>query len=763
MDSTAIIYIIVASLSFIAVLICLIDCSKRSGSQVKRVRDLLALVLFPIIGNILMINNRQYDYFSIGIYIYLIGFCWLTFGLYRLVEDYCNSRFKKIDIILLLLMIADTVSLLLNIKFHHVFTIASSTNEQGVEFFRISPDIPYNLHFVLGYYVFVNAIVILIYKIAKSDIYYAEKYFLMLICVIVEGLFEVYYQAHRDRYDFAIVGYAVYAIIIYYLVIFHAKRLVRWAISSNLINEVQEAFFYFNSDRECIYVNKLGKDKYNVTENDDEKIMELVEKLTFRKGRSFEEDIEIRRAHLIDGKKCYIQTSFKKVLNKKGVPVGAFFSIKDCTAEEEQRAREEYILQHDRLTGLYNRDALYLKIEQRMKELPDQKFTAITLDIRNFKMINDIYGTQIGDRMLNLIADFLRSIAKPYVLYGRMSADKFGIFLPEGIFQPYRLINELNEVLNSQREKWFNYEVRPLLGIYNIKDDTDTSLTVIFGRTSMALSYLKKQNTEQIKYYDDSMRNDLINRQNILNELRNAILNRKIVPYLQPQVDENGKIIGAEALARWINDDGSIKSPIEFIPILEETGRIVQVDIYIWEYCCKLLKKWKDDPKKKDLHLSINISRIDFYYIDVYGVIAGLVKEYDIKPSKLHLEITETAVMEDVEDKIEVIEKFKKDGFVVEMDDFGSGYSSLNMLKDIKVNVLKLDMKFLSKSNEPKRAVTIVNSMIELGKKLDIEILTEGVEEASQFKSLVDMGCKMFQGFYFARPMPVEKFIEGTR
>ena len=185
---------------------------------------------------------------------------------------------------------------------------------------------------------------------------------------------------------------------------------------------------------------------------------------------------------------------------------------------------------------------------------------------------------------------------------------------------------------------------------------------------------------------------------------------------------------------------------------------IVEVDKHMWRCTCEILSRWQ--KANSDLFISVNISPKDFYFVDVVGEIKKLVEEFRLEPSKLRIEITETVMMNDAENRMALLDEFRKSGFIVEMDDFGSGYSSLNMLKDMPVDVLKIDMKFLGKTSDKAKAKTIVKNIINLTKELGIVSLTEGVETAEQYEALEEMGCNLFQGYYFAKPMPVYEFEE---
>lgn len=293
------------------------------------------------------------------------------------------------------------------------------------------------------------------------------------------------------------------------------------------------------------------------------------------------------------------------------------------------------------------------------------------------------------------------------------------------------------------------------LGVYAVSDPS-LDPSVMFDRAHMALTTIKEEYNTHIAYYDDEMRKQVLWNQHISTDLYGAIQARQICPYLQPIVDRNGRVVGAEALVRWNHPVDGFLTPGAFVPIFEKNGMIAELDKYMWRCACEILARWREEGR--DLFLSINISPKDFYFMDVAAEIKGIVREFGIDPALLRIEITETVMMADVEKRTEILSDLRESGFYVEMDDFGSGYSSLNLLKDMPVDVLKIDMLFLSQSRYDNRAQTIVHNIIHLSDDLGISSLTEGVETQSQYQMLSDMGCKLFQGYYFAKPMPLDAF-----
>lgn len=244
-----------------------------------------------------------------------------------------------------------------------------------------------------------------------------------------------------------------------------------------------------------------------------------------------------------------------------------------------------------------------------------------------------------------------------------------------------------------------------------------------------------------------------------MNELPQALKNGQLVMYLQPQVKKDGELVGAEALVRWHHPTRGVIPPSDFIEIIEKINIISDVDRYVWECACAKLAGWKRIGRE-DLTISVNISANDFFTMDLYETFTQLVKKYDVSPRNLNLEITETAVIFDLENQERLLDRLRSAGFIVEMDDFGSGYSSLNMLKDISVDVLKIDMAFLQKSKNDGKNRIILEKIIMLAKELGMHVITEGVENDSQISFLSDAGCDLFQGFYFSRPVPIDDFEE---
>ncbi len=341
-------------------------------------------------------------------------------------------------------------------------------------------------------------------------------------------------------------------------------------------------------------------------------------------------------------------------------------------------------------------------------------------------------------------------------IYGRLGNDRFGLLIKKEYFNEQIFTEIPAEIMRKECDETFPMNV--YVGVYEITDKR-MGVDLMCDRAFMALATIKGNFHITVAYYNDAIRESALREQTLISELPEAMASGQFKLYLQPQVTAEGKVLGAEGLIRWEHPREGLIVPAEFITIFEKSGAIARLDYHVWKLACQQLKKWKERGRT-DLYVSINISSKDFYFMDIYKVITELVRDYDISPANLKLEITETAIMMELPKQLEIIQKLRQEGFAVEMDDFGSGYSSLNMLKDICVDVLKIDMAFLGATNDEARGRKILKMVVELAKELGMPVITEGVEQEEQLEFLKRIGCEVFQGYYFAKPMPIHEFEE---
>lgn len=429
--------------------------------------------------------------------------------------------------------------------------------------------------------------------------------------------------------------------------------------------------------------------------------------------------------------------------------------IERCQMRMSDEAK--YRTEHDVLTGIANKSKFFYDTRNLLNICADAKFAFIRIDIEKFQLINSFFGMDEGDKLLKYMAAYLRKIAEKSerTSYGRIESDVFAICFP---YQKEEEIIDFVKDFTDRLEKYpLDFDITPFFGIYPVTDRR-ISINKMYDKANLAAKKHKGNYIQNYFFYTKEMNDELIKEQRIVNNMKNALKNEEFVLYLQPKYElQRNSIVGAEALVRWITPDGKIISPGEFIPIFERNGFILKLDQYIWEKACSLISGWRKAGKKV-YPISVNISRVSLYNPKIVDVICGLVKKYDIPPKLLQLELTESAYTCNPKAIKEIMEQLQSKGFSVLMDDFGSGYSSLNVLKDIDVDILKIDMKFLDGSGKSGRSENILASVVRMAKWLNMPVVAEGVEQKEQVSFLRSIGCEYVQGFYFAKPMPVSEY-----
>ncbi len=424
----------------------------------------------------------------------------------------------------------------------------------------------------------------------------------------------------------------------------------------------------------------------------------------------------------------------------------------------------KHAYEHDTLTDLYNRNSFFDMTRKLLDEYPDRRFALVRFDINKFHVFNSYWGEEEGNRLLRFVADYMRLGSKNVepCTYARINADAFCICEP---YDEQEISAQVDSIRKALQEYNRDYLIEPCFGVYVIEDPA-MNIVAMLELATLASKECKSKYMTYIEYYKPDMSDKVLQEQGIVNDMQQALDEGQFVVYLQPKYNlTTEKPYGAEALIRWKHPEKGFLSPGLFIPVFERNGFIGKVDFYMWESVCQLLRKWLDqglDPAP----VSVSMSRVNLYNPNLVELLTGLVKKYDIPISLLNLELTESAYMENPGVMENMIHRLQDAGFTIFMDDFGSGYSSLNTLKNIPVDVLKIDMAFLVGNTSLGRNECILASVIRMAGWLEIPVVMEGVETAEQVDFLKSVGCGYVQGYYFARPMPVEdyeKLVYGVR
>ena len=432
----------------------------------------------------------------------------------------------------------------------------------------------------------------------------------------------------------------------------------------------------------------------------------------------------------------------------------------DTMSEElpNPAAGQDYKPHYDELTRLYGKTTFERLAQERLMQDVHQEYGLVDIDIEHFKLFNDWYGIQEGDHLLMYISYQIRK--KVQELNGiatRIGGDEFVMLLPQAACDVKKLEPEIIGWIQNYDA---SIKFLPTVGIYMIQDKT-LPIAQMCDRAAIAAASRKGNYASRVAVYQDSMKKLIENRQEVLFGVKNGLDNREFVVYYQPQVSaRTNRILAAEALVRWQHPQRGLLPPGEFIPILETSGFIYKLDSYVWEEVCRFLH---DRLMKKlpVVPVSVNVSRVDMLQFRLCEVFTALIKKYEIPSRLLEIEITESAYAENFDQLIATVNELRACGFTVLMDDFGSGYSSLNMLSNIELDILKIDMKFLDTSNHQNtRNSSILESITSMGRWLGLRMIAEGVETHEQVDRLLNLDCEYMQGYYFYKPMSREHFCE---
>lgn len=423
-------------------------------------------------------------------------------------------------------------------------------------------------------------------------------------------------------------------------------------------------------------------------------------------------------------------------------------------AQNRQLMEMHQYVEKDRLTGIYNREAFYRKAAELMQEHHQTEYSIVYLDISCFKVINDLFRIETGNLILKTAAFYFGVLVGEMGLCARIEADHFVLCMPTNNLDMKQVIAGLDSTIQSLG---ISHNVLFYAGVYPV-DNAFLPIDQMCDRAHMALNRIKGRYMTRFAYYDTAMRDQMIEEQMIVRNMEYALQEGQFFIHLQPIYETTtSEISGAEALVRWRYNKGLI-SPGKFIPIFEKNGFIVRLDRFVWEEACKVLRA-QIDAGLTPVPISVNLSRLNFYSQDLLEFLQSLIKKYELSTNLLKLEITESAYMDNPHQLIAMVRAFRGQGFSVLMDDFGSGYSSLSMLKDLPVDVLKIDMAFVQEVDKSSRAGAILESIVELGKHLRMDVVVEGVETKEQVDFLSKIGCHHIQGYYFSKPLDKDIFM----
>lgn len=682
---------------------------------------------------------------------------WLLVCMFGYVCRYTDLGLKKgiLRAVIPGLAVLDTFSMLLNVRTGHVFRLSKAAYQAGLPCWETEYLSGYYGHMLLCGLLVIAIFSPLIVRTATTSWMYRKMYlYAMLPFTALLAVNAVCYLS-GSPVDFSVFLYAVLGGCLCYGSLYAAPKGLLEDTLVSVIKDFKSGIFCIDIRGKCIYANARAREFLAADDVESNAVFESFYRDWRERNPGISGDYGKWEENRGDAEnETYFLMEYQRLRDKKNATLGHCFRMTDRTEEIRRFREEQFLATHDRLTGLYNREYFFQKAEQILLRKPEVRRYMVCTNIKNFKLVNDLFGEEMGDRVLVDQASMLKFSNYEDCIQGRIESDKFAMLIAEEHFSDEyaaKNLSRLQYLIND-----CNYKVQIIIGVYRIEDPTEAP-QLMYDRANMAIQSAQGDYQKTVVYYDTKMLKQLVYEKNIVSEFDHAIAGGQFQMYLQPLVRADGTVKGAEALARWNHPAQGLILPLNFISVVEKTGLIIRLDEFMWEHAARKLQEWKACGRE-DMTISVNISARDFYYADLYKIFMELVERYEISPAALNIEITETALMSDIDRHMETLKKLHDQGFVIEVDDFGSGYSSLNMLKDIPADVLKIDMLFLRETEHESRSRVILQSVISMAKQLGMDVITEGVETKKQLDALTAMGCELFQGFYFSKPVTAEEF-----
>ncbi len=484
-------------------------------------------------------------------------------------------------------------------------------------------------------------------------------------------------------------------------------------------------------------------------------MQEMVRSLAMdRNAQNAKKDVRLKAP---DGSRRWFAVNIFKRTNELNLTNKIILTFSDINDKVLTEERLRYQAEHDALTGLYNRSAFLSAADAVVKASTSDSYILMCADIDNFRFINERFGRDEGDRLLKFAAEKLLVYSESMEGFpGRLSNDVFAVLLKNTVY----VIAKANEIMQGF---FADYPLKAKLscraGAYIISD-TDITVDTMLDRAAVAKESIRGKYGKRLALYDESMNRQALLEKDIADHMEAALADNQFQIYFQPQFNHlTGALAGAEALVRWVDPRRGVISPMEFIPVFEKNGFIVKLDEYVWEKTAEHMSGWLLSGGAK-IAVSVNVSREDTKDPELCSRLTRIIKKYGIPIQLFRLEITESMFADDAERLSRVVDDLHRAGFLIEMDDFGSGYSSLNILKDIPVDILKLDMRFFAGNDNLGRGGMIVGAVLRMSRWLGIPVIAEGVEHKHQADFLLSIGCPTIQGFLYEKPMPVKEFTD---
>lgn len=698
----------------------------------------------------LFLMSEFYNKALILFCVYKVCAIWTYYLAFSFNHAFTNTT-KKLGFIkefYFILCFIDSVLLLANARVNVIFDLKQAFTNAGFFYWGIEYTSKFGFHKLVCAILSFSSLALLISSIVKAPSYNKVKYVTILTSESLVLIANYVFNSLNLPLNISLLMLVASSIFIANYVNKDFSAPVLIGPLSAITESINDIIFCYDSSENLIYANSAAKNVFKKS-NDNLENFAKEFRQNFLKNRPSELSLK-----LDNGEERYYITEYKDFFISNS-NIGSYLRLQDKTKETLESRRKNYIATHDLLTGLFNRSGFFKKMQEALYQNTFKNPILICTNIKDFKLINTIYSEQVGDSVLQNQTEVMKRLpGHKKSIIGRIADDKFAILMEKQDFDKDIFEEVFNEVSCIIEKTLYNIQI--VAGIYEIYDKKDT-VQSIYDKAKISLDAIKDSDNQIFSFYNPSMMEKMLKEKDIVNDFEKSLNEKQFSIQLQPVIDNDGNVLGAESVVRWNNPKYEDLTPSSFLDVLERTSLIYKLDVYVWELVAKKLHEWKERGFA-DRFISVNVSSKDKFFIDIIKTFSELIKKYDISPQNFKVEIRETAMLENPEKTIAIFSQLKKLGIKVYIDNFGTGFSSLNVLKDFIADGIKMDTSFLSESKVSGKNKIILQTMISMSSDLGMEFIAKGVESENQMLALSKMDCKLFQGFYFSKPLPVKTY-----
>ncbi|WP_288584758.1 GGDEF domain-containing protein [uncultured Treponema sp.] len=698
----------------------------------------------------LFLMSEFYNKALILFCVYKVCAIWTYYLAFSFNHAFTNTT-KKLGFIkefYFILCFIDSVLLLANARVNVIFDLVPAHTNAGFFYWGIKYTYRFGFHKLVCAILSFSSLALLISSIVKAPSYNKVKYVTILTSESLVLIANYIFNSLDLPLNISLLMLVASSIFIANYVNKDFSAPVLIGPLSAITESINDVIFCYDSSENLIYANSTAKNVFKKS-NDNLENFAKEFRQNFLKNRPSELSLKLE-----NGEERYYITEYKDFFISNS-NIGSYLRLQDKTKETLESRRKNYIATHDLLTGLFNRSGFFKKMQEALYQNTFKNPILICTNIKDFKLINTIYSEQVGDSVLQNQTEVMKRLpGHKKSIIGRIADDKFAILMEKQDFDKDIFEEVFNEVSCIIEKTLYNIQI--VAGIYEIYDKKDT-IQSIYDKAKISLDAIKDSDNQVFSFYNPSMMEKMLKEKDIVNDFEKSLNEKQFSIQLQPVIDKEGNVLGAESVVRWNNPKYEDLTPSSFLDVLERTSLIYKLDVYVWELVAKKLHEWKKRGFA-DRFISVNVSSKDKFFIDIIKTFSDLIKKYDISPQNFKVEIRETAMLENPEKTIAIFSQLKKLGIKVYIDNFGTGFSSLNVLKDFIADGIKMDTSFLSESKVSGKNKIILQTMISMSSNLGMEFIAKGVESENQMLALSKMDCKLFQGFYFSKPLPVKTY-----